>query len=62
MEHQAEGKEKYCFETFHAGRSEFDTKFSQFLNSRYNSGWEYEDCQFSSEGDNQIAYCLFEKD
>jgi hypothetical protein len=55
-------KQKYCFETFEAPQSEFEGKFSEFLNSRYENGWEYEDCQYSLEGNRQIAYCVFEED
>jgi hypothetical protein len=55
-------KQKYCFETFEAEVAEFDCKFSEFLNTRYKNGWEYEDCYYSREGDKQTAYCLFEED
>ncbi len=53
---------KYCYETFEASRSDFDSQFSEFLNTRYNNGWEYENCQFTCEGDRQIAHCIFERD
>ena len=60
QEHQKE--EKYLFETFEAVSSDFDNELSSYINTKYNSGWEYEDCQFETYGNSRRAYCIFEKD
>jgi len=53
---------KYFFETFTAEAASFDSKFSDYVNKKYDDGWEYEDCQYWSEGDWRSAYCLFERE
>jgi hypothetical protein len=54
--------EKYSFASFEADASDFDSRFSEFLNSKYSSGWEYEHCQFHSEAGKRTAFCIFERD
>jgi len=56
----AEGN-RYHFETFQSPSAEFDSKFSEYVNSKYDSGWKYKDCHFSSSGDQCSAYCLFKR-
>jgi hypothetical protein len=52
---------KYLFETFESDASNFDSKFSDYINSKYENGWEYENCQFAMESGRRSAYCLFER-
>lgn len=55
-------KEKYRFEIFEAPHSEFQSKFTDYLNQLDKDGWEYEDCKFISEADSCKAMCVFERD
>jgi hypothetical protein len=54
--------DKYLFESFKANLPEFDSSFSEYLNSKHGAGWDYEDCQFHAEGEMRHAYCIFERD
>jgi hypothetical protein len=54
--------EKYRYDSFEAEASEFGPKFSEYLNSCYNQGWKYEDCQYHSEGGKQHACCIFKRE
>ena len=56
----AEGN-RYSFETFQSSSTDFDSKFSEFVNSKYDSGWKYKDCHFEGSGDERYAYCLFKR-
>jgi hypothetical protein len=52
-------RHRYAFESFSASRDNFDGRFTDFVNQKYESGWKYKDCTFDSEGDTRHAYCLF---
>ena len=54
--------EDYHFDTYVAGYDEFKSGFSEFLNEKASSGWEYEDCQYVAEAGKLRALCIFEKD
>lgn len=54
-------EEYYLYETFEGGSSDFDSNFTNYLNSKYSSGFKYESCSYSFEGDRKYAYCVFKR-
>jgi hypothetical protein len=54
---------KYLHETFHSGSSDFDQRFTQFLNDKHNENWKVKHCSYchDSNGSEMWASCLFKK-
>ena len=52
---------KYHFESFEANFSEFDGRFTEYLNSKYDSGWKHKSCEFQPGSHSVHAFCLFKK-
>jgi hypothetical protein len=52
-------KSKYYFESFSAEKANFDSKFTDFVNHKFDSGWDYKECYYDAEGDTRHAFCLF---
>ena len=52
-------KMKYYFESFSADKASFDHKFTDFVNSKFDGGWDYKECYYDAEGDTRYAFCLF---
>jgi len=53
---------RYLYETFESEAADFDGKFTEFLNGRYDGGWKYKQCQFAYEGGTRRAHCVFKRD
>jgi hypothetical protein len=39
----------------------FDSKLSDFINTKYSGGWKYKDCHYETEGDKRSAFCVFKR-
>ena len=50
---------RYLHESFRSNQSEFDQRFSDYLNDKSSDRWKVKDCTYSTEGDEKIAACLF---
>ena len=53
------GMRRYLAESFSASLDSFDKMFSDFLNTKYSSGWKVKGCEYHTEGDHRIAHCVF---
>lgn len=54
-------EDKYLFESFEADASDFDARFSRYLNDRYQGGWKCKGCQFEGGDGKRTASCLFKR-
>jgi hypothetical protein len=54
-------KKKYHFESFSYEKGSFDSRFTDFMNSKFDSGWDYKECYYDTEGDTKTAFCLFKR-
>ena len=52
-------KRNYHFESFSADKASFDHKFTDFVNRKFDNGWDYKECYYDAEGDTRYAFCLF---
>ena len=53
--------DRYMYETFRSESSEFDKRFSDYLNKKYSEHWKVKTCDFHSESDGKSASCLFKR-
>jgi hypothetical protein len=53
--------DRYIYETFRSESSDFDRRFSEYLNGKYSENWKVKSCDFHSESDEKSASCLFKK-
>lgn len=51
----------YLYETFEASSNDWDRNFTDWLNSKYNSGYKYDSCWYNWEGDKGYAHCVFKR-
>lgn len=54
---------EYLYETFNSASSEFDKKFTDYLNSKGKDHWKVKSCSFCHDNDQtkMWASCIFEK-
>ena len=53
--------DKYLYETFSYGSSEFDRRFTDYLNEKWTDNWKVKHCDFSYGTDEKSASCLFKQ-
>lgn len=54
-------KNKYLFETFRSNSSDFDGRFTNYLNGKYSDDWKVKHCDFHSESNEISASCMFKR-
>jgi hypothetical protein len=52
---------KYMFETFRSSSSDFDGRFTDYLNEKYSNDWKVKHCDFHSESKEISASCMFKR-
>ena len=54
-------KDRYSYESFSSNTSNFDKKFTSFVNDKYTDNWKVKNCTFQQEGDEKTASCMFKR-
>lgn len=54
-------KDKYLYESFISEASQFDDRFTHYLNEKYADNWKVKNCDFQRESDHISASCMFKR-